>query len=319
VAYGALDSTIAGMPAPPFPIPEAVIDWVRDVFTQVNRRSSSTLSRIPTTWETTLDHSLIGHLAEFAAPFRFPSNWVVNLDTHFIGGGRFWGSWEIADIGVLIVFRQGGRILGTKLALLQSKRLYPDEVESATDIHPIDYRVGFGRLLASDSEYRSSVKPRIFHFSADSKYRALEYAGDQYAALLGYVGKHGIPVHYHLYNPVTIPWTTELPASVDGQVPLRDLTVGSRIINAATLDTKLQRAGLVKAQHPSFAQIAGSADQWDRDFWSLQHFVADLVIGCKEGYIAGTSPMEDEGLFSVFNLRSGPISAAIAINIEAPG
>ena len=77
------------MSAPPFAIPEAVIDWIRDVFAQVNQRSSSTLSRIPTTWETTLDHSLIGHLAEFAAPFRFPSNWVVNLDTHFIGGGRF--------------------------------------------------------------------------------------------------------------------------------------------------------------------------------------------------------------------------------------
>jgi hypothetical protein len=29
--------------------------------------------------------------------------------------------------------------------------------------------------------------------------------------------------------------------------------------------------------------------------------------------------MDDEGLFRVFNLRSGPISAAIAINIDAPG
>jgi hypothetical protein len=156
-------------------------------------------------------------------------------------------------------------------------------VESATDIHPIDYRVGFGRLLASDSEYRSSVKPRTFHFSAASKYRALEYAGDQYAAVIKYTSSHGIPVHYHLYNPVAVPWMTELPAAVDGQAPLQALTVGCRVVNAAALDTKLQRAGLAKAQHPSFEQIAGAPDRWDDDFWTLHHFVADLVIGCKEG------------------------------------
>ena len=310
---------MASMAAPPFVIPEVVIDWIRDVFAKVNQRSSSTLSRIPTTWETVLDHSLIGHLAEFAAPFRFPSNWVVNLDTHFIGGGRYWGSWEIADIGILIVFRQKGQILGTKLALLQSKRLYPDEVENATDIHPIDYRVGFGRLLASDSEYRSTVKARTFHFSTDSKYRALEYAGDQYAAVLKYTASYGIPVHYNLYHPLTVPWTTELPAAADGQTALPDLAVGCRVINAAALETKLERTGIAKAQHPSFEQIAGGPDPWDLDFWTLHHFVADLVIGCKEGYIAGADPTKDEGLFRVFNLRSGPISAAISINIDLPG
>ena len=28
------------------------------------------------------------------------------------------------------------------------------------------------------------------------------------------------------------------------------------------------------------------------DFWALHNFVADRVIECKEGYIAGTNPME---------------------------
>jgi hypothetical protein len=54
------------------------------------------------------------------------------------------------------------------------------------------------------------------------------------------------------------------------------------------------------------------------DFWALHNFVADLVIECKEGYIAGTNPMEDEGMFEVFNRRSGPIFAAISITIDAP-
>ena len=42
-------------------------------------------------------------------------------------------------------------------------RLYPDEIENAEDMQPIDYRIGFGRLLSSEGEYRGRVKPRTFH------------------------------------------------------------------------------------------------------------------------------------------------------------
>lgn len=306
------------MSALPFAIPEHVVDWIRDVFKQINRRSSATLSRIPTTWETTLDHSLIGHLAEFSAPFRFASNWVVNLDTHFLGGGRYWGSWEIADIGLLIVFRRSGRVIGTKIALLQSKRLYPEEADVQSDIHQLDYMIGFGRLLESDSEYRSVVKPRTFHFTDRSKYQALEYAGKQYKAVLDYTAKHGIPVHYQLYNPLTVPSSADLPATANGDSPLTELRVGCRVVNAVALDSRLQRAGLASGEHPSFSHIAGSAETLDEDFWTLHNFVADLVLGCKEGHMAGTDPMNDEALFTVFNRRGGPISAAISISIDAP-
>ena len=78
----------------------------------------------------------------------------MNLDTHFLGG-RYWGHWEVADIGILVVFRRKGQMLGTKIALIQSKRLYPDEIENAVDMHPMDYETGFRRLLSSDSEYKS--------------------------------------------------------------------------------------------------------------------------------------------------------------------
>jgi len=186
------------MPSPPFLIPPEVLDWIRNVFASVNQRSAANLSRIPTIHETTLDHNLIGYVSEFGAPFNFPSEWVVTLDTHFLGGGRYWGKWEIADIGILVAFRQKGKLLGTKIALLQSKRLYPDEIESATDVHRVDYEVGFGRLLTSDSEYRSHVKPRRFHFSINSKYHALEYKEKQYESIPKYTNDHGIPVHYLL-------------------------------------------------------------------------------------------------------------------------
>jgi hypothetical protein len=122
-----------------------------------------------------------------------------------------------------------------------------------------------------------------------------------------------------LYNPLTAPSAAELPAAADGDAPLPDLRVGCRVVNAATLDARLQRAGLAVAEHPSFSQIAGSPDRLDHEFWTLHNFVADLVLGCKEGYLAGTSPMDDEALFTVFNRRSGPISAAISISIDAPG
>jgi hypothetical protein len=66
------------------------------------------------------------------------------------------------------------------------------------------------------------------------------------------------------------------------------------------------------------SESAGKDAESDDDFWTLHNFVADLVIECKEGYIAGTNPMEDRGLFRVLNQRSGAISAAISITIDAP-
>lgn len=193
-------------------------------------------------------------------------------------GGTYWGKWEIADIGLLIVFRRSGHVIGTKLALLQSKRLYPEEAEVEQDIHGIDYMVGFGRLLESDSEYRSLVKPRTFHFTERSKYQALEYGGKQYKAVLDYTAKHKIPVHYQLYNPATVPSAAELPAAVTGDALLPELRVCCRVVNAATLDARLRRSGLANAARPSFSQIAGATDKLDDDFWTLHNFVVDLVL-----------------------------------------
>jgi hypothetical protein len=49
----------------------------------------------------------------------------------------------------------------------------------------------------------------------------------------------------------------------------------------------------------------------------LEYFIADLLLSCKEGHVAGVNPMIDEDLYTVFNRRSGPISSAIAITIDA--
>jgi hypothetical protein len=84
------------MPAPPFAVPSPVLDWIRNVFAEVNRRSAATLTRIPTTFETTLDHGVIAHLAEYAAPFKFSSDWIVTTNNLYCawaisyGGSQNW-------------------------------------------------------------------------------------------------------------------------------------------------------------------------------------------------------------------------------------
>jgi hypothetical protein len=50
--------------------------------------------------------------------------------------------------------------------------------------------------------------------------------------------------------------------------------------------------------------------------WRREHFVVYLLLECEVGYIAN-SP-NDGGLNFIFNRRTGPISAALALTIDAP-
>jgi hypothetical protein len=302
----------------PFFIPPEVIDWIREVFASVNTRVSTKLSAFPTTHETSLDMSFIEEVSQHAAPVALSSGWLVRLETHFLGGGRYWGRWEIADIGVLVVFRRAGVVVQTKIALLQSKRLYPVEANTTAEDHPLDYIVGFGRLLPAEQEYKSAVKARTFSFVRDSRFRALEYGSGQYQAILDYERDTSVPVHYLLYNPLKLPQTVTYPVdanSTKSQVSSEPL--GARVVSAVTLDSSLN--GLIGVgDNPSFDQIFQSPISPVSIPWPLEYFIADLVLSCKEGHVAGVNPMTDEALYTVFNRRSGPVSAAIAITIDAP-
>jgi hypothetical protein len=50
--------------------------------------------------------------------------------------------------------------------------------------------------------------------------------------------------------------------------------------------------------------------------WRLETFIADLLIQCEIGYVAG-GPY-DEGIIRVFSERGAPISAAISVTIDSP-
>lgn len=263
--------------------------------------------------------SFIEEVSEHSAPVKFSSGWLVRLETHFLGGGRYWGQWEIADIGILVVFRLAGVVQQTKIALLQSKRLYPVEAQTTAEDHPLDYIVGFGRLLPAEQEYRSAVKARAFSFLESSRYRALEYADGQYQAILAYEKDTAVPIYYLLYNPLHLPVTVTYPVEASAtkqQVGLE--RIGARVISAVSLDADLKQQQLGAGDSPAFNQIFASNAPSTSSPWPLEYFIADLVLSCKEGHVAGVNPMEDEALFRVFNRRSGPISAAIAITIDAP-
>jgi len=166
--------------------------------------------KMPSTHEASLDLAFVSRAADFAGPIVFPSEWIVRIDTHFLGGRRHFFNWEIADIGILIVFRQGGKVVKSKIALLQSKRLYPMEEEYEED-ERVDYEIGFARLFHGDEHFGSITAPRVFSFGSESKYQALRVGDKQYVAVEGYEKEHSIPVYYMLYHPGYLPYKTEIP------------------------------------------------------------------------------------------------------------
>jgi hypothetical protein len=108
-------------------IPESVRRWVFDAFRSCNERISAKLSRIPNSPEESLDMTWVEHFSQYAVPTRIDNNWTVRFETHYLGGLWHFHRWEIADIGVLLFIKTGGELRRTKVALLQSKRLYPSK------------------------------------------------------------------------------------------------------------------------------------------------------------------------------------------------
>lgn len=284
-------------------LPAEVYDYVRNVFAECNSRVAAKMTRIPTVHETSLDITLIEALSHFAAPSRVGRDWTVRLDTHYLGGGRHFGQWEIADIGLIVVWRDQGRVRLRKVALLQSKRLYPDEQLFEEDV-PLDYMIGFARLMQGDEQEFGAQADREFSFTPDSRFRALPVGDGQWEAIADYEERYSIPVHYLLYHPLAIPWQQRIPLQTRRRLPSNEL--GARVARASDLHKSM--AGNKAGHTPTVAELSTLQQ------WRLELFVADELLRCREGYRA--EGPEDDGLFQVFNRRTGPISAAISITID---
>lgn len=303
--------------SPPFNLPADVIQFIDRVFAACNQKVAAKLARLPTLHETYLDLALIEGITDVAAPHVTQSGYVIDTDVHFLGSGRHWQSWEVADLGVILSFRHAERLVRTKVALLQSKRLYPRESEFVED-EPLGKYAGFGDLL--NPGVLPAQDPRVFHFDRTCRYRALQVGDDQWHAIANYEGAYDIPVHYLLYHPTRIPHKQVLPVLVTG-APTRNTrpAVGCRVVPASVL--RAATAGHPRNYAPSYGDLASSlAPQFGKNQvgWRLESFVSDELLNCREGYIAREPFGNDEGLLRVFAQRGAPISAALRIEISAP-
>jgi hypothetical protein len=308
---------------PPIPIPPDVQAWIRNLFGDCNAHVAATMSRVPTIHETTLDMAFIDHLTVNATPTELPSGWLVQINTYYLGGTRHFpvwpehATWEVADIGVLVMFRHGGKLIRSKVALLQSKRLYPDELELDED-SPVDYMIGFGGLLQADDEWAKLTAPRPFTFGPQSRYKALLKVTRQYAAITAYETDRAVPVHYLLYHPLQIPYTVTVPLTPDCNVT-GHCEAGCRVVPARDLHHALRHQ---PAGHtPAYAELhrnlpARFTQNQHQGGWRLENFVVDQLLQCEAGYIADDP--SDSNLYYVFRRRTGPIAAAISLTIDAP-
>src|SRR6266849_1848609 len=162
-------------------VPQAVRDFVKGHFEGCNAQLASALSNFPGIREESLDNNFIAYFSKFPGPIRFNPEWTIRFEAHFIGGGRHYLTWEVADIGLMIIFRRNGKILRSKMAFLQSKKLYADLVKP-TQEDPLQRR-GMGRLLETQQEHLEIVRPKTLRFEEKSKYKAFKKDDEQQHAM----------------------------------------------------------------------------------------------------------------------------------------
>src|SRR6266545_7655253 len=162
---------------PGLSLPAQVIEFLAGVIAECNRRISFQLSTFPNAHEEALDLMFISHFASMQGAIKFGSHWTVRIDAHFIGGGRHYQTWEVADLGLMAIFRRGGKIERSKLTFLQSKKLYasPLKVQEFDPYH----RRGMGRLLVTEDEHRDLVEPKLLKYTEASRYKALQLGSEQ--------------------------------------------------------------------------------------------------------------------------------------------
>jgi hypothetical protein len=292
-------------------VPPDVTEWIRTVFRECNERITEKLSNNPNVPEESLDLTWIEHLSEYASPVTLTSSWTIKIETHYLGGLRHFRNWEIADIGVLLFFRQAGTLKRSKVALLQSKRLYPSN-NTVQEEDKIDYEIGFARLADPESLQQSVAVQAEFQFDESCRYGALCANSEQVKAIADYERQNKTPIYYQFYNPWRIPFTQRIPLSQFRRPPGK-LQLGTRIVPSRAVHKLL--AGYVAGQKPTLAECHALCP--DAAYgWALEHFVADLLLGCVEGSIFKN--ISEQRIQNLFYRRSGPISAAIAISIEAP-
>jgi hypothetical protein len=221
----------AGVPSPVYvlpglSLPVQVIEFLTSLIADCNRRISLQLAAFPNAHEEALDLAFIAHFASMQGAIKFGSHWTVRIDAHYIGGGRHYRNWEVADRGIMAIFRRGGKIENSKLTFLQSMKPYasPLKVQECDPFH----RQGMGRLLLTEDEHAEIVKPKLLKYTESSRYKALQLSSEQQEAMHSFSKRFGIGIHYLLYNPSVLPWQIQTPVEQAPSIP--ENKVGMRVI-----------------------------------------------------------------------------------------
>lgn len=297
-------------------LPEDVIAFVKEVFAEANARTSALFTSQPAMHEEMLDFQLIAELNR-AGPRLLPSGAAAVIETHWLGGRRHWGRWEISDIALVVVARAQGGLIARKVALLQTKRLYSRELPVAT-LDRSDYEIGIGRLADRTEKLVPLFHQRAFSFSGECVYGALQASSEQVGHIEEYARKRAVPVYYGLYNPSALPSGGSVPGTAPAAVQGVDL--GMRILTMHEVHGCL--AELPVGTAPTFGALAAPSretkdDRFAAHGWRVEEFVAEHVMRCREGRVFDRP--QDEILYGLLYERSAPIQAAVVVTVDLPG
>jgi hypothetical protein len=242
----------------------------------------------------------------------------VEIESHWLGGRRLSGRWEIADIALVIIVRQVGMLIGRKFALFQSKRLYSREIP-VHELDRADYMIGIGRLIDRTEPTTSLTRPRSFGFSEQCIYRAMAAGSEQIGRIDDYMQRRNLSVYYSLYNPPRLPFKGVVPRLTTGRGRHKAI-LGCRILPAEDVHAAL--ATLPAGRQPMFRELAvarqpSPSDRYGVYGWRLEVFVADELLRCRQGRVFEEAQHPD--LRAVLYERAAPIAAAIAITLDLPG
>lgn len=295
-------------------VPNDVTEHVRRLFSTCNDEVSTEMCAFPAMREETLDTLFISRFARGQAPKRLPSNWIVRIDTHFIGGGHHYGAWEVADIALMMVFRKNGIVIRSKIALLQSKKLYPNTLT----YNPEDWSnrsFGLGSMMVPKDVHEEIITDRVLQFKNSSRYGAFKKNDNQQDTMGHFERRWDTEMYYLFYNPLDIPFSVKTPVVEIPEFPAN--IVGSRVIPKSSLDSAL--AKFPDGYVPSYEDVAKGVSEsthvgMHESGWRLEDFAADFMLACKEGLIDDSENFESIAVLA--NQKRRPISAAVSITFE---
>ena len=196
--------------------------------------------------------------------------------------------------------------------MLQSKRLYPKNQGIKEDIVE-DYMIGMARLSDPEDFHVPPHHGTTFEFNDSCTYSALKVRDEQWKAIKKYTEDSKVPVYYQFYNPLNIPYTVSVP--FDGSTKVdTTLGFGTRIVPSQALFDRLE--GMADGSSPKISDLIGLQSAAQYFGWSLEYFVAGLLIPCIEGY--RYKSLGDANIERLFYRRSGAIASAVSFTLEAP-